>query len=605
MPSQKERKRRLFFETRTLPDKPGVYLMKDSKKRIIYVGKAKSIRKRVRSYFLENRDAKTGILMEHTEDIDTIITHNEYEALLLENGLIKQWNPRFNINLKDGKSYPVIRITNEEFPRVFRTRRIFFDGSLYFGPFPSVSMLDQYLNLIEKLFPLRKCRGMLKTRKNPCLYFHMNRCSAPCCGYISRDEYLEIVDKIRKLLSGEIDALIRDLRERMDTEAGRLSYESAARLRDQIRAIEEFTMGQQIVDFNEEARDYLGYAYDQNYFSFVILQMRGGSLAGKELFQTEAYSQPGEALGEFILQYYRKAANPPSTLFIAEKINTADLSAYLTETMDRTVVIGTPRDESHRKILQMAEENAREDILVRSQNRDRTDRLKSLKEALGLRKLPRRIEGFDVAHLEGRDTVASLVSFYNGIPEKNLYRRFKLRTLKGKIDDYEALRETVARRYTRVLNENLDQPDLILVDGGKGQVNAVFSILKSLDMTRVPLVGLAKGEEKIFTPQGKEPLILEEGSPALRLLQSVRDESHRFATGYHKSLRAGRLNTSGLERVKGIGRVRSRRLLEEFGSIEAIKSSSMGDLIRRAGLPEAAALNLIAYLRDPEEKVTS
>ena len=592
------------FQTKVgaVADKPGVYLMKNAAGKIIYIGKAKSLRKRVRSYFTGSKDIKTRILMANAADLETIITSNEYEALLLENSLIKQWKPRFNINLKDGKSYPVIRITNEEFPRIFRTRRIVFDGSSYYGPFPQVAQLDRYLALIEKLFPLRKCKGPLKSRRSPCLYYHIGRCSAPCCGCTTAEEYNRKVESIRELLSGRTKELIRSLNGRMAAAADAQDFEKAAVLRDQIRVIQEFSEGQQVIDDIREARDYLGLAVEENLCSFVVLQMRSGSLAGKKLFSSEIYGEEEDAIRGFLLQYYGQSRNPPSTIYLPADMETDHLAAYLSEILEKRITLHVPQRGRHRRLVRMAMENAREEILVRMHERRSLDDLGALRQALGIPKAPRRIEGFDIAHLSGQDTVASMVSFLDGRPDKSSYRIFKLRTLQGRIDDYEAMREIVARRYTRVLNDELERPDLILVDGGKGQVSAAKEILDSLGLSDVPLAGLAKENEEIFLPGRSDPVILEEGSAALRILQHVRNESHRFATGFHKRLRSKRLDKSLLEGIPGIGAKRSRTLLRVFGSLEEIMNRSPEELVKNAGLPMSSAQALIHHLKERENE---
>ncbi len=585
----------------SLPDKPGVYLMKNAAKRIIYIGKAKSLKKRVQSYFTGIKDIKTKILMDNVDDVETIITRSDYEALLLENNLIKQWKPRFNIDLKDGKSYPVIRITAEPYPRVFRTRRIFFDGSQYFGPYPHATQLDLYLKLIEKLFPLRKCRGRLKKRDYPCLYYHIGRCSAPCCGRIDRREYNQMVDQIRDLLSGKTDSLIADLIAQRDKAAENLDFERAALIRDQINTIIEFSQGQQIIDRRSQARDYIGYAAHDTLCSFVILKMREGSLAGRETFRTEVYSETQEALNQFVIQYYSKKQNPPGRIYLRGTREIKSLSVYLSESLSKTVsIVFRPRGDDA-KILDMAEENAREDLTAWDREEEDVAKLANVKEALGLKGVPKRIEGFDISHLAGKHTVASMVSFYNGRPDKSSYRYFKIRSLKGKVDDYEAMREVIARRYTRVLNENLERPDLILVDGGKGQVSAAQSILESLGLSNLPLIGLAKEREEIFKPDSSEPIVLPEGSASLRIIQAVRDESHRFATGFHKRLRDAQMTQSILEEITGIGKRRSQRLLRAFGSLDAILNSSPEELMKEAGVTRDTAASLIEYLRQREE----
>ncbi len=590
----------------SLPDKPGVYLMKNAAKKIIYIGKAKSLVKRVRSYFTGVKDIKTRILMQNVADVETIITRNEYEALLLENSLIKQWAPRFNINLKDGKSYPVIRVTNEQYPRVFRTRRLIFDGSSYFGPFPNAGGLDLYLELIEKLFPLRKCRGKLKKRQHPsaghpCLYYHIGRCSAPCTGKIGREEYAKLVEEIKQLLSGRTKQLIQGLTRKRDEAARSLEFERAALLRDQMQIIEGFTEGQRVIDYIEETRDYVGYAAEDNLCSFVVLKMREGSLVDKEVFRTEVYSDPEEALGQFILQYYTKIHNPPSVVYLPPGSDPEALSAYLSDLLRRRIKLTVSRWRRHSKLINMASENARQDILARSREKEQTENLRQLSRVLGLAKTPVRIEGFDIAHLSGQDTVASMVSFSNGKPDKKSYRHFKLRTLKGKIDDYEAMREIIARRYSRVLNEGLDRPDLILVDGGKGQVSAALSVLESLGLRDIPLAGLAKEKEEIFLPDRSEPIVLAEGSAALQVLQAVRNESHRFATGFHKRLRNKRATQSIFEEVRGIGKRKSQRLLEAFGSFGKILNSSPEDLMKKGGLNRDTALALVEMLKRKQE----
>jgi excinuclease ABC subunit C len=591
------------IDLKSLPNKTGVYLMKNADRRIIYIGKAKDLKKRVQSYFTRSNDLKTRVLMERVANVETITTGNEYEALLLENTLIKQWKPRYNINLKDGKSYPVIRITNEDFPRVFRTRRIIFDGSDYYGPYPNAMQLDHYLALIEKLFPLRKCRGKLKTRQHPCLYFHIGRCSAPCCNRIGKEEYNQNVDKIRTLLTGDTDRLIRELVEKRDEAAGQLAFEEAAVIRDQIKTIQEVSQGQQVLDRNEKARDYIGYTTEDTLCSFVILQMRGGALVGKEVFRTEIFSEPEEALNQFVIQYYGKIHNPPQKLYLRAGEDTKALSSYLTDVLKRKLQVVIRPLKGDRRILEMAEENSRDDIAAWARDRQKDEDLARLRTDLKLRKTPRRIEGFDIAHLSGRNTVGSMVTFLNGKPEKSGYRYFKIRSLQGKVDDYEAMREIVARRYTRVVNEELDRPDLILVDGGKGQVNAARSILESIGLGAIPLAGLAKQREEIFLPGQKQPIRLEEGSSGLRILQAVRDESHRFATNYHKRLRDARLGHSILEEVRGIGKRRAQKLLQTFGSLRSILNSSPEELFMKAGITRDTAQSLIEFLKSKDQLI--
>jgi excinuclease ABC subunit C len=581
---------------RQYPDQPGVYLMKDAEGKIIYVGKARSLRNRLRSYFAGEKDIKTRFLLAHMADIEVIITHTEYEALILENNLIKQWAPQYNIDLKDGKTYPVIRLTAEEFPRVYRTRRMIFDGSEYFGPFPKPHQIDLYLRLIERHFPLCKYRGSQKKRAYPCLNYHMGRCAGACCGKITREEYMKIVDGVRTLLSGRSDELLRDLRVKMKAASDAQDFERAARLRDQMLAIEEVSGEQRVMEFTEEDRDYIALAPCAEELVVVVLLVREGKLLGKEVFRVAEYSPDEEALSHFIARYYAERKAIPAAVYVGRQIDAENLSAFLRELAGRQIVVKAPQRGKHTQLLEMAEANAREEAAKAARGAEMSAALEGLKMELFLPRVPRRIEGFDIAHLEGKDTIASMVRFTDGRPDRRLYRAFSIRSLGGKIDDFESIREAVARRYTRVLNEELDQPDLILIDGGKGQLSAARGVLESLGLEAIPVIGLAKKLEEIFMPDREGPLVLEEASSSLRILEAVRNESHRFATKLSKKRRTKRMTLAMLEGVPGIGATRSRRLMEAFGSVEAILGSSPEELQKRAGLPRETAAMLLARL---------
>ena len=614
---------------RELPRAPGVYLLKDRRGRVLYVGKSKNLRARVGTYFNGTgpgaaRDIKTHVLMSKVADFEVIVTQSEFEALLLENSLIKDRAPRYNINLKDGKSYPVIRLTNEEYPKVFRTRTIVLDGSEYFGPFPKVNQIDVYLTLIDKLFPLRKRGEVFKRREQPCLNFHIGRCAAPCVGNIEAPDYRRRVAAVRKLLTGNSAALIRELRTLMEQEAAALRFERAAEYRDQIRAIGEVVDSEQdVVDFTREARDYVGCHRDGAHYTVTLLPIRHGQLLGKERFRLTDPAPPGEVLPSFLLQYYAGIQTRPRTVFLRLPEAPAEL---LQRALDRTLLgsaapraapggrrparlaVKVPQRGKHARFLRMAEHNARVDWETGEQQRADRDAklgaLESLRDALGLDAVPRRIEAFDISTLQGSDTVASLVVFVDGHPEKQSYRHFKLRTLGGQVDDFAAMREVIARRYTRAVNDNRALPDLVLVDGGKGQVSAAVRILRALELGHVPVAGLAKRNEEVFLPGRSSPVLLPDASPALRVLQSARDESHRFATGFNRRLRSKRIGLSLLEAVHGIGRARSRRLLEVFGSVEAMLAESPQTIASRAGITRETAATLLAHLaqqRDTEE----
>ncbi|ORC35962.1 excinuclease ABC subunit C [Marispirochaeta aestuarii] len=576
------------------PHSPGVYIMKDSSSRVIYVGKAVDLRKRAGSYFIGEKDIKTRFLVQRIASIEYIVTANEYEALVLENNLIKQWTPRYNVNLKDGKSYPVIRITADEFPRVFRTRRIVRDGSEYFGPYPDARSVDRYLELIERLFPLRKCKGKLKKRDTPCLYYHIGRCRAPCVGKISREDYAREVDRVRKLLSGATEELISDLKAEMEEAAADLKFEKAASLRDSIAAVVSVEEGQQVQDFQEESRDYLAVATAGRFASFAVMQMRGGKLVGRELYGNVSPQDEEELLFDFLLQYYTPDHRPPEIIYLSHRVNKALLGEFFSSQGWTECSVEVPEEGRHRSIVHMALENASMDVQKRQKASANLPALEELRIVLGLGSLPRRIEGFDIAHLAGKHTVASLVSFYNGNPDKKNYRSFNIRSLKGEIDDFQAMREAMARRYTRVLNEGLPRPDLVVIDGGKGQLNAALEIIRGLGLEEVAVIGLAKKNEEIFLPGRSDPVSLPETAEALKVLQAVRDESHRFATSLSRRQRSSDLHLGRLTGIPGIGERRAAALIQEFGGIDGLSAASYEDLRNRGRLPEAVAERVVA-----------
>jgi excinuclease ABC subunit C len=579
---------RLKNFVKTVPRDAGVYIMRDAKNLIIYVGKAKSLRNRLSSYFSGAKDVKTTTLLRRVRTIEYIIAANEYEALLLENNLIKEHKPRYNINLKDGKTYPVIRITNEEFPVVFRTRRIIDDGSSYFGPFPGVETIDRYLNLIDRLFPLRKCRGVLRKRKTPCLYYHMGRCSAPCAGLITADEYREHVERVKSLLSGDTEGLKAELASKMASASTELRFERAAQLRDAIQAIDTFRSEHETIDFDEASRDYVAYAVEGTLCTFVVFQMRTGKMVGRDLYRTNVFASDEEALQDFLFMYYTQDRPPPPAVYVPVGFDLDVISDYFRNELKVPSSFQAPEARSHAAIMNMAAQNAKEDIVRRQRETGDVPALQELQKALGLAVLPARIEGFDIAQLSGKFPVASLVSFRNGVPDKKNYRYFRLRTLGGKIDDFESMREAVGRRYTRLANEGGEFPDLILIDGGIGQVNAAKGILDALELS-IPVIGLAKRDEEIWLPRASGPISLPKSSPALHVLQRVRDETHRFATGLNQRLRSGVLALESLVAIPGIGEVRARRLIEGFGSVESIAEAEVAYIAEKAGIPEDLA----------------
>ncbi|MDR3342015.1 MAG: excinuclease ABC subunit UvrC [Treponema sp.] len=573
---------------REAPQEPGVYIWRDDASRIIYVGKARVLRNRLTSYFAGTKDAKTGALLKHATSIETIIVATEYDALLLENTLIKQYSPKYNINLKDGKTYPVIRITAETFPRVFRTRRLIEDGSLYFGPFPNVHAVDTMLELIEQLLPLRKCQRFRK-RESPCMYYHISRCMAPCCNKITEEAYKAHVMRVQQLLSGATESLIMDLTEQMHAAATALRFEDAVRFRDTIRAIEHLSEGNAVVDFDPEGRDYIAWASEGVLTTFTVFSMRGGKMTGRELFRTRSAADEVESLETFAAAYYTPDRPPPPQIYSASLLTShSSLIQWFTERFGYAPNLLLPHEKRHEAVLAMARQNALEDLRTRVKERGAGPALDELVQALGLRSRPERIEGFDIAQLDGKHPVASLISFKNGVPDRKHYRYFKLRTVVGVVDDFAAMREAVHRRYSRLLKEGKELPDLVLIDGGIGQVNAAKGVLDELGM-RCDVLGLAKRDEELWLPHTAEPIRLSRRSEALKVLQFLRDETHRFATSFNQQLRSKDLAFPVLESVEGIGPRRAAALMKTYGSIEKIAVAEINDLMERGRISESTA----------------
>ena len=584
------------MQARELPHASGVYLMRDEKGSIIYVGKAKDLRKRVTSYFLANRSAKTAALVRKIASIEYIITGNEYEALVLENNLIKKYSPHYNISLKDGKSYPMIRITNEKFPKVFKTRRLIDDGSSYYGPYPDAGKLDLYLDLIAKLFPLRRCSTPLRKREKPCLYYHIGLCLGPCAGLVSEEEYGKSVTAVRNLLEGRTDALLATLQEDMIQASKALNFEEAATKRDQIAAIKTTQVGQQVQDFASESRDYAAIEMRGPLCTISLMQMRDGQLIGRALYRAETLGEETDTLLNFLIQYYADGQKLPQFLYVSHEIDVHLIRRYFTEQLGGRLEVNLPIDGKHYRILRMARENASRDVEKRLKSKDNTRALEELADILGLVAPPALIEGFDIAQLHGKYTVASLISFRNGNPDKPNYRRYNIKSLEGRIDDYESIREAVARRYTKILNENLERPGLLIIDGGQGQVNAAREILDALGMVDIPIIGLAEQFETIVFDDEREDLQLPEDNDALRLVIAVRDECHRFATSANQAARSREASFRVLESVEGIGKKRSERLMKQYGSLEAILAKSAEELSKEGGISLVVAKRILSQL---------
>ena len=565
------------------PKLSGVYLWKDENQTVIYVGKAKNLKNRLSSYFSGNKDIKTRTLISKAVSIEYITTDNEYEALILENNLIKKYSPRYNIDLKDDKSYPVLRITNEDFPRIFRTRRIVHDGSKYFGPFPNASALATFTENLYKQYPLRQCKKLRK-RSSPCMYYHIGRCAAPCCEKISKQSYNQIIEEIIKFLEENPKETVQKLTLEMKECAKALDFEKAAKIRDNIDAIKALHTKNSVSDFNTDSRDYIGFATEGTLVSFAVLKMREGRLVARDLYRTKSLNSDEELINEFLMAYYVSKDLFPSQIFIPINTDTSLFRQWTENEFELKAKIFTPEvfDSKHNSAMEMAEQNAKEDIIRRLRERSDTPALEELKELLKLDRLPIRIEGFDIAHLGGKFPVASLISFYNGNPDKKNYRYIRLKTTDGIIDDFASMREATARRYTRLLNENAELPDLILIDGGIGQVNAVQGILSTLDLD-IPIVGLAEENEDIYLPGNSTPIQLPKRSDALRLLQRVRDETHRFATSKNQALRTKEKTANPFLELPHIGSKRAMLLLKTYVTIQ-----NLVDEVTKKGLSHLA-----------------
>ncbi len=571
------------------PQEPGVYIMRDEEGDVIYVGKAKILRSRVTSYFSGQKDAKTRTLMKHVHSIENIIVPNEYEALLLELTLIKQHYPKYNISLKDGKTYPVVRITCEQFPRVFRTRTIIEDGSSYFGPFPNIPAVDALLELVDKLFPLRKCR-VLHKRKHPCMYFHIGRCKAPCCGKINKEDYAVQIDRVKSMLSGvgQNASIKLEFTTLMHEAATELNFERAVLFRNAIAAMDELYETATVVDFDTESRDYIAWASEGIFSTFTVFSMRGGKMTGRDLFPTRSAADEDDSLATFITSYYNPSFPPPPRIYLSLQGDFSGIQRWFREQFGYEPQLIAPNEKHHEAVLMMALQNAREDIRKRLRERGAGPALDELARVLKLSLRPERIEGFDISQLDGKHPVASLISFKNGVPDRKNYRHFKLKSTVGIVDDFASMREAVHRRYSRLIREGKELPDLILIDGGIGQVNAAQAMLDDLGLD-TDVVGLAERDEELWLPNAKEPIKLSKRSEALKVLQHVRDETHRFAVTFNKKLRSKDLSFPILESVEGVGPARAAAIMKNYETLEAIAAADFSDIAERCGMSEQTA----------------
>ena len=605
------REEHIEAQIKELPDKPGVYQMKDETGDIIYVGKAKSLRKRVRSYFRKaNHTFKTKIMIDHIDDFDYIVTDTEVEAYILEANLIKKYQPKFNIRLKDDKSYPYIKVTtNEDFPRVFKTRVVKNDGNKYFGPFADVNAIYKTINVLKDLFSLRTCKREInegETYDRPCLNYHIDKCHGPCIGEISKKEYNELIDKVLMFLSGRQTELIDKIEEKMYKASDNNDFENAAKYRDQMEALKEVTRQQKVMSASAKDQDIMAVAQGEEDQACVqLLLVRNGRLMGQEHFILEGVAEENveQIMGSFLQQYYEQAPQIPDEVLLNTEIDSAELLAQrLRQKKGRKVKVQKPVQGDKKRLIEMAMRNAKqnlkkEEIREKYRKKQTEQAIKELQAELEMDSSPEHIEGFDISNIQGRDSVASLVVFKGGTPSKQDYRRFKIKTVEG-ADDFASMQEVIERRYNRLLKEDRKLPDLILIDGGKGQLSAAYEILEKLDLKDQPVIGLAKKEEEIFKPNKSEPIIISHRSPALQLLQRVRDEAHRFAVSYHRKLRSRRLTHSLLDKIPGVGPKRRKALLRHFGSLGEIKKANITKLKQVEGISGKTARKIYDYLRE-------
>jgi excinuclease ABC subunit C len=597
-----------------LPTSPGVYIFKAAEGTVLYVGKAKNIRSRVASYFTRSGDGRPKIaeLRERVRQIDFIATRTETEALVLEANLIKRNRPRFNASLRDDKSYPYIVVTlGDEYPRVFATRSSHDPRHRYFGPFPSAGSVHATLDVLNKTFPFRKCRGPEPGRRSgvPCLNYHIGRSVAPCIGAVSKEEYDGIIADVIAFLEGKVDGLIRERETAMREAAREMDFERAAKLRDELSALSHVRDRQQATIASEDSFDAVGAHTEGESACVQIFAVRDGQIVNRDSFLLDNY---GEASAEsvaltFVPQYYGTAAVPREVLVQTEgpEEELATLAEHLSELRGTRVEVRRPRRGDKRRILEMALRNAalglEHELTLEEARRSRVaSTLDGLREDLALPKLPVRIECYDISNTMGTNSVASMVVFQGGRPAKEEYRRFRIRTVEG-ADDPASMAEVIRRRLERLRQGDekfLPAPDLILLDGGKGQLSAVIPVFEEFrvgeDLPDIPLRSLAKRDEEVFEPGRPEPVTLERNSPELHLLQRVRDEAHRFANTYHRKLRGRAMTASVLDELPGVGPTRKKRILDHFGTPEAFLSASLEELEAVPGLPDRVAREIYA-----------
>jgi excinuclease ABC subunit C len=608
---------RISDKLTNLPTSPGVYLMKDANGDVIYVGKAVVLRNRVRSYFhcAKGLTRKTRRMVQEVTDIEVIQTKTEAESFILEESLIKRFQPRFNIRLRDDKRYPYLKITNEAFPRLMIVRRRKDDGARYFGPYTSSKAMRSTMKLAQKLFPIRTCTLKLPLNKprRPCLDYHIGRCLAPCADLVSKEEYKRVVDQAAMLLEGRVEGLARRMREQMGQAAREENFEQAARLRDQLVALMHALERQSVSMSRVVDIDAIGLAIRGERACAEVFRLRDGRLSGRETFHLHAPadSVTGEILSDFLPQYYTVATVIPEEVLVPTRIDDAEqLAEWLSSLRGKRVHIKAPQRGEKKRLVEMANENARYSLNREQKSatlREKSNQaLTELAADLSLSMFPERIEAYDISNTQGTEATGSMVVFENGRPRRDAYRRFKVRLEEGP-NDYAMMAEVLRRRFRRGLAELNDPaitegkfsklPDLLLIDGGKGQLNVATAVLSELELDEIEAIGLAKKHEEVFRPGQSDPYRLAPDSKGLLLLRQIRDEAHRFAITYHRKLRARRNLSSILDQIDGIGPKRKAALISHFGSLEKMSRASVQQISSAANIPSKLAEKVVKHLR--------
>ncbi len=606
----------LEAKLKRLPAKPGVYLFRDAEGKILYVGKAKSLRPRVRSYFQQGGDTRAGIggMVSRIADVEVVVTGTEVEALHLEQNLVKRHRPPYNVRLRDDKSFPYIAVTVEdEYPRVMFTRERHRRGVVYFGPYANAKKVRETLDVLNRVFRFRPCEGPKPGRHSgiPCLDFHIDRCFAPCVDYISREDYRKVIDGVIEFLSGETQPIIADLERRMQEAAAEENFEEAARYRNRLFSVRHLAERQAADKRAVGTVDVIGIAIEGNRAAVQIFPLRDGKMVDRYGFHLENVEgqDVGTVLEAFMLEYYGSAPSiPPQIIVPRDAGDTAALAEFFSERRGSRVEVRTAERGEKRRLQELADQNARlaleADVAKAEQSKlRRVEALEELREALNLESLPLRIECFDVSNIQEESPVAAMVVFQDGVPKKAHYRKFGMRRLDGQ-DDYAALAEAVSRRFGHlptVTHEEYDEgfassPNLVVIDGGKGQLSAAIQAMQAYDLPRVAVISLAKKDEEIFVPDQPDPIRLDRHSPGLQLLQRVRDEAHRFALGFHRQRRDAKAKESIFDTLPGVGPARRRALIQHFGSAERFLEATQEELEGVPGMPAKTARSIYAQL---------